>query len=197
MSDMNDMSAAITPKSDQWNYDDFIAGPITFKIRDVKVKAGQEQPVEISLEGTDKFYRPCKSMSRCLVSAWGPDSKKYIGRSITLYGDPSIKWGGLCVGGIRISHMSDIDSALTMALTMTRANKKPFTVRPIETPAEAVTEPPSELIATAEECAASGMSIYKAFWANLTPRQKKLIGDERHEANKVIAAAVIEGDKNE
>src|SRR3990167_5307316 len=34
-------------------------------------------------------------------------------------------------GGIRISHMSDIDESMTMALTVTRANKKPFTVKPI------------------------------------------------------------------
>ena len=40
------------------------------------------------------------------------------------------------VGGIRISRMSDIDSAITLALTMTRANKKPFTVRPLKAPKE-------------------------------------------------------------
>lgn len=128
---MNDMVKVTEPKSDQWNFDDFQAGPITFKIEGVKVKGGQEQPVEISLAGTPKFYRPCKSMSRCLVAAWGADSAKYAGRSLTLYGDPSIKWGGMAVGGIRISHMSDLDSALTMALTVTRANRKPFTVRPL------------------------------------------------------------------
>ena len=128
---MNDMRAAIIPKSDQWNFDDFQSGPITFKIESVRVKGGQEQPVEISLEGTPKFYRPCKSMCRCLVAAWGPDSSKYVGRSVTLYGDPAVKWGGMAVGGIRISHMSDISDDMTMALTVTRANKKPFTVRPL------------------------------------------------------------------
>lgn len=128
---MSDMRSAIVPKSDQWNYDDFLSGPLTFTIRGVTVKSGQEQPVEMALEGTDKFYRPCKSMSRVIVTAWGPDSSKYVGRSLTLYGDPKVKWGGLEVGGIRISHMSDIDSAITMALTVTRANKKPFTVRPL------------------------------------------------------------------
>lgn len=128
---MNDMRAAIIPKSDQWNYDDFLSGSMTFKITGVKVRGGTEQPVEISLEGTEKFYRPCKSMSRALVTAWGPESSKYVGRSLTLYGDPTIKWGGLEVGGIRISHMSDIDSKLTMALTATRGNRKPFVVKPL------------------------------------------------------------------
>jgi hypothetical protein len=62
---------------------------------------------------------------------WGPDAKQYAGRSLTLYRDPSVKWGGMEVGGIRISHMSHIDKAATMALTATRGNRKPYTVKPL------------------------------------------------------------------
>ena len=132
---MADMSAVIIPKSDQINADDLLAGPVTIKIESVKVSPGTEQPVSMFFDGSTKAYRPCKSMARVLVSAWGADSSKYIGRSLTLYCDPKVKWGGMEVGGIRISHMSDIDSSITMALTVTRANKKPFTVRPIESAA--------------------------------------------------------------
>lgn len=129
---MNDMAPAIIPKSDQLNADDLLAGPITIKITGVTVRGGQEQPVSIHYEGDNgKPYKSCKSMNRVLVAAWGPDSSKYVGRSLTLYCDPKVKWGGMEVGGIRISHMSDIDSPLTMALTVTRANKKPFTVKPL------------------------------------------------------------------
>ena len=128
---MSDMSQVIIPKSDQINADDLIAGPMTVKITSVKVSPGVEQPVSIYFEGSDKAYRCCKSMARVLVTAWGADSSKYIGRSLTLYCDPKVKWGGMEVGGIRISHMSDIKSPLTLALTMTRANKKPFTVQPL------------------------------------------------------------------
>ena len=130
---MNDMKQAIIPKSDQLNADDLLSGPITVKITGVTVRGGQEQPVAISYEGdSGKPYKACKSMCRVLVSAWGADSSKYVGRSLTLYCDPKVKWGGMEVGGIRISHMSDIDSAITMALTVTRANKKPFTVKPLK-----------------------------------------------------------------
>jgi hypothetical protein len=129
---MTDMNSVIVPKSDQINADDLLGGPITVKIAGVKVRPGQEQPVAIAIEGTPKVYRPCKSMARVLVSAWGPDSSQYLGRSMTLYCDPKVKWGGMEVGGIRISHMTDIDSAITMALTITRANKKPYTVRPLK-----------------------------------------------------------------
>lgn len=132
---MNDMKATIIPKSDQLNADDLLSGPITIKITDVKIKAGQEQPVAIHYDGDNgKPYKACKSMCRVMVSAWGADASKYIGRSLTLYCDPKVKWGGMEVGGIRISHMSDIDSSMTMALTVTRANKKPFTVKPLNIP---------------------------------------------------------------
>lgn len=127
---MGDMREAIIPKSDQLNADDLIAGEMTIKITGVTVKGGQEQPVSISFEGDNgKPYKACKSMCRVMVAAWGPDSSKYVGRSMTLYRDPAVKWGGMAVGGIRISHMSHIDENMTMALTVTRANKKPYTVK--------------------------------------------------------------------
>jgi len=128
---MSDMAAAIVPKSDQLNSDDLIAGPITIKITSVSIKIG-EQPIAISYEGDKgKPYKCCKSMARVMVTAWGPDSKAYTGRSMTLYRDPSVKWAGMEVGGIRISHMTDIDSPLTMALTATKGSRKPYTVKPL------------------------------------------------------------------
>ena len=128
-----DMKSVIVPKSDQLNADDLISGPITVKITGVTIRSGQEQPISIHFEGDNgKPYKACKSMCRVMVTAWGADSKQYVGRSMTLYRDPTVKWGGREGGGIRISHMSDIDSKITMALTITRANKKPFTVQPLE-----------------------------------------------------------------
>jgi hypothetical protein len=134
---LTDMTAVIVPKSDQWNADDFIAGPMTFTITDVKVVGGTEQPVSISVQGSPKFYRPCKSMSRVLVAAWGPDAKAYVGRSLTLYRDPTVKWGGMAVGGIRISHMTDIEREMTLMLTMTKQNRAPHKVRLLEKAAPA------------------------------------------------------------
>lgn len=128
---MNDMSQVIIPKSDQWNSDDFISGPITFTIKEVQINAGSEQPVNILLDGSDKAFRPCKSMSRVLVQAWGADAKAYIGRSVTLYRDPEVKWGGMAVGGIRISHLSHIDGVKTMILTATKGSRKPHKVMPL------------------------------------------------------------------
>lgn len=129
---MTDMTAVIAPKSDQINADDLIAGPVTITVSKVAVAAGQEQPVSIHFTGSGKVYRPCKSMSRVLVAAWGADANAYIGRSITLYRDPKVKWGGMEVGGIRISHLTDIDRDMVLMLTATKAKREPHRVKVLE-----------------------------------------------------------------
>jgi hypothetical protein len=132
---MNDMSSVIIAKSDQLNADDLLGGPRTVVISRVSITPG-EQPVTISFDGDNgRPYKPCKSMCRVMVALWGADANAYVGRSMTLYRDPEVKWGGLEVGGIRISHMSDITGKAMMALTQTRGNKKPFTVLPMARPA--------------------------------------------------------------
>ncbi len=138
---MNDMSKAIVPKSDQLNTDDLIGGAKTITVTKVAIKDGGEQPVSISFNGDNgKPYKPCKSMCRVLVESWGADANKYVGRSLTLYRDPSVTWAGLAVGGIRISHLSHITEAKTMALTATKQTRKPFTVRPLPTTPGAPTQ---------------------------------------------------------
>ncbi len=129
---MNDMSSVIVPKSDQINAEDFIAGPRTFTIEGVAISPGTEQPVSIKLAGEQRVFRPCKSMSRVLVGGWGPDASVYVGRSLTLYRDPKVKWGGLEVGGIRISHMSDIDRDMVMSLTATKGKRAPHQVKVLQ-----------------------------------------------------------------
>lgn len=144
---MNDMRATIIPKSDQMNADDLIGRTQTITVTKVLLSAEKEQPVAVHFEGDNgKPYMPGKSMRRVMVNTWGPDANVYVGRSMTLYRDEKVQFGGLAVGGIRISHMSHIDGPITMALTATRANKKPFTVKPLrvekpEAPATAPDKP--------------------------------------------------------
>lgn len=129
---MSDLSQAIQPKADQLTADDLLAGPLTIQITSVTVAKTPEQPVAISFDGDGgKPWKPCKSMTRVLVNVWGPDSSQFAGRRVTLCRDPTVKWGGLEVGGIRISHLSHINGPSTMALTVTRGSKKPFTVKPL------------------------------------------------------------------
>jgi hypothetical protein len=130
---MNDMTSVIVPKSDQINADDLMAGPLTISITEVEIRPGTEQPVSIHYGGDGgRPWKPCKSMSRVLVAAWGPDARNYVGRSVTLYRDPTVKWGGMEVGGIRVSHLSHIERDMVLALTATKGSRKPHRVRVLE-----------------------------------------------------------------
>ena len=128
-----DMSATIVAKSDQVNADDLIGGPMTIRIRDVKILPS-DQPVNIYFDGSEKAFRPCKSMCRVLVSLWGSDSKQYIGKRLTLYRDPSVTWAGVQIGGIRISHASHIDGPQTIMISEKRGKRSPIKILPL--PAE-------------------------------------------------------------
>lgn len=129
---MIDLSRTVIPKSDQTNADDLIAGPRTITVTAVKMLSSEEQPVGISYEGDDgKPYKPCKSMRRVLIAAWGADGAQYVGRSMTIYLDRAVTWGGAEVGGIRISHLSHIGRRMTMALTATKKSRKAYVVDPL------------------------------------------------------------------
>lgn len=129
-----DITKSTEPKSDQQNFDDYVAGPKTVTVSEVK-RGSAEQPVEVHLvEFPGRPFKPSKSMRRVLVAAWGPEASAYVGRQMTLYGDPTVKFGGIAVGGIRISHLSHIDKPLTLALTVKRGSRAPFVVEPLDVP---------------------------------------------------------------
>ena len=146
------MLEAIAPKSDQINAEDLVGRTITVTVREVTIRAGQEQPISVALEETNKVFRPCKTTARLMVGGWGPDPSKYAGKKMTLYRDPSVKWGGVATGGIRISHMSHLDAPLVMALAENKKNRKVHTVQPLQ--AEKQPEAPQKGRQTAEEWAA-------------------------------------------
>ena len=138
---MLDISKAAEPRSDQQNYDDYIAGPRVVTIAAVK-SGSSEQPVELHLvEHPGKPYKPGKSMVRVLMAAWGKDASQFVGRRMRLYGDPTIKFGKAEVGGIRISHLSHLPGPQRINLTVTRGKREPFQVLPLEEEAPEITPP--------------------------------------------------------
>jgi hypothetical protein len=211
MTDVN-MAAFTAPKSDQLNADDLIGGPRTITVSGVRANdGGPEQPVSIDFAGDDgKPYKPCKSMRRVMVHVWGADAKQYIGRSMTLYCDPGVQFGGMKVGGIRISHMSHIDKAQTMALTATRAKRAPFTVHPLQTPAPPPTPVPVQLFAPAEVAAllaaydaattaekfTAAEQLRKDAWTRVLPADKITLKAKSDEIKALLATpAAAEGAK--
>ena len=127
-----DILQSIKPKSDQLNADDLLAGPIVVTVVDV-LKGDQEQPVALVIDGDRQPFKPCKSMRRLLVAVWGSAPKNWKGKKLRLYCDPEVKWGGVKVGGIRISAMSGIENPTSVLLTTTRGKRSEHTVQPLET----------------------------------------------------------------
>lgn len=109
MSEANWIAKTIVPNSSQLNAEDMLTGPITVTVEDVR-QGDADQPVAISIKGRQP-YKPCKTMRRLLIAVWG----------------------GVAVGGIRISHVSHIDNPHTLMLTVTRGKRQAFTVKPLDT----------------------------------------------------------------
>ena len=152
-----DLTQSIEARSDQINADDLISGPITYTVREV-VTGVAESPFDFMLVETDRAYRPSKTMRRVIVNALGPDAAAYCGKRFTLYREPSIKFGGQTVGGIRISAMSGIDKRVEILVQVSRGKREKFTVEPLAdlTPTETL----------------------KAEWKSATPERRKAIEAE-------------------
>lgn len=165
-----DISTTIEPKSDQQNYEDYLAGPRTVTITEVR-KGSREQPVELHLaEYPGRPYKPSKSMRRVLVYAWGKEASAYVGRQLTLYGDPDVKFGGEPVGGIKISHMSHLREPFKIALTVTRGKRATHEVQRLETRQPAIPAPSAQDVS-----AATDLDELRDMFRRATPDVQRLI----------------------
>lgn len=193
-----DMMSTIEPKSDQLTADDLIAGPRTITIARVNGNDGNpDQPVNFFFDGDgDRPYRPCKIMRRVVVSVWGPDAAQYVGRSMRLYRDPNVKWGGMTVGGVRISHMSHMEDGRerTLALTETRGKKTPHVVKPLAAAPETMPVAEQEAILVAADGAArSGTEAFKAWYKDQTPAAREVAKAEMAKFQKLATEADAAG----
>lgn len=201
-----DMSATIAPKSDQLNSDDLISGPRTITVTRVSGNDNADQPVNISYEGDGgKPFRPCKSMRRVLVHCWGADATKYVGRSMTIYRDPAVTFGGMQVGGIRISHMTHIDGPQQMALTASKAKRTPYKVQVLKgmptaaAPVDDVTHDETHL-ADARAAASGGKDAFRRWFSDnpdKRPAAKSIMDELQGAAEKADAARAPVDDDEE
>ena len=131
--DVTNLRDTIIAKSDQLNADDIIGTGITITVTAVKRGDSAEQPVVIHYNGDNgRPYKPCKTMRRVLIAGWGENGAAWIGRSMTLYNEPSVKFGGIAIGGIRISHMTDIGNGISMATNASKGKKKEVIIQPLK-----------------------------------------------------------------
>jgi hypothetical protein len=70
-------------------------------------------------------------MRRVLVAIFTDDPANWIGQRMTLFCDPEVMWGGVKVGGIRISHLTGMKAPREFLQTTGRGKRKPMTIHPI------------------------------------------------------------------
>jgi hypothetical protein len=171
---MNDedekLRKALAPKSNQLNADDLISGAMTIKVERVVIDIG-DQPISIFYEGSKRPYKPCKTMGRVIREAWG-GPQKWIGRSMTIFRDATVTWAGAEVGGIRISHMSDIKERLVLSLTLNQKTKRPYIVLPLSETKPVLTIDIAALQTKAAGVALGGSGALKAWFTGLTNEEK-------------------------
>lgn len=136
------MKITAEPRSDQINADDFVGGARTFTI--AKIEPGRaEKKYDISLAEVDgRYWRPPLTVLRLMIAAWGDEASNWIGQKVTLYRDPDVRFGSDLVGGVRISHMTNLpgNQALELPLAEKRGRRAMHTVQPL---VEAPTQPRS------------------------------------------------------
>jgi hypothetical protein len=155
---MIDLAKTVEAKVDQLTADELLGGPRIILITKVTGNDGDDQPVSIHFEGDGgKPFKPCKTMRRVLMHMWGRDASQFAGRSLALYRDEAVKFGGLQVGGVRISHASHIEREMVIPVTVKQGRKAPVKIKPLRAevvPVKAVDkskpEPKAEPAQTAE-----------------------------------------------
>lgn len=132
MNDILDMSRFIEAKSDQLNADDLIGAPRTITVTRVAGNDG-DQPISIFYEGDNgKPFKPCKTIRRVLMGVWGRNAYEYVGRSMTIFRDDKVTFGGLETGGVRISHMSHIDKETIVVVMKSKGKKVGIKILPLQ-----------------------------------------------------------------
>lgn len=192
MNDVTDLSRTIVSKSDQLNAEDLMAGPITVTIQDIRANDASDQPISLYIDGGRQPFKPCKTMRRLLIFAWGKDGRAWVGRSMTLFNDPDVKWGGVKVGGIRISHLSHIETDIVLALSETKGKRKPHHIKRLIVQSSANNEQIKTIRGQLQETTKSGVLAYEQAWKSLTADQRKMVGAEEHARLKALAIAYQE-----
>lgn len=128
MTDISNLRDTIIPKSDQLNADDLVGTTMTITVTSVS-RGNTESPLIINYTNDGgRPFKPCKTMRKLLIAAWGENGNDWAGRSMQLFCDDKVKWAGKEVGGIRISHLSHITKRMKLNLTATRGKKQQYEI---------------------------------------------------------------------
>ena len=165
-----DMTDSLIAKSNQLNALDLVE-PRTFTIEKI-TQGSAEQPFDFHLkEIPGRPYRPSKGMRRVIAHGWGAKDigETYPGRRLTLYCDHTVRWAGAPVGGIRVSHMSNIGKAFEMPLAESKQKRITYRVEPLA-------DLPAAVVVNAEQVAASSsIDELRSLYSKASPDVQALI----------------------
>jgi hypothetical protein len=123
---------------------------------------------------------------------------------MTLFRDEAVVFGGAAVGGIRISHMSELARPVTLSLTASKASRKPYVVQPL-----VVATAPVKKAASAEEKRAKAQATLDTILADIAIAEDINACAAKHadmvariaavipDAPAIVAAAVVGGWKKD
>ena len=185
MSNVSDLRDTIIPKSDQLNAEQLIGGPMSFTVTEVKRGDG-DQPVSIHYENDQgRPFKPCKTMRKILIFAWGDDGRAWAGKSMTLFCDPDVKFGGVKVGGIRISHLTHIERDMAVSLNTTKGKKGEFVIKKL-----APVRSKEVLLDLLRSAGLEGTQMLVNVWKKLPIAERQSLGNACPEDIKKAAADV-------
>ena len=173
----------------QTNADDLVAAPRTVVVTAVTETGDAKQPIAVSYDGDGgKPFIPCLTMRKLIAALWGGESDNWIGKSMTLFRDPSIKFGPDTPGGVRISHMSGIEKTVSVQLLEKRGKRRQYTIVPLEVttpvpkpkpaPKQPDNPPPvdrAELQRQSDAAKSMTPEDKKAWWDGLTADEKAVV----------------------
>lgn len=161
-----DITETLAPNGDQLDAIELVSGPRIFTIEKV-TRGNAEQPVNVHLAGFPRPWRPGKSMRRVLAACWTADAATWVGRSVELFCDPDVVFGGKAVGGTRVRRLSHIDGPKKIPLLVARGKSALYAVDPLPADAVPTVDPNAALIAS-----------LRAEWETATPERRTQIQAE-------------------
>lgn len=110
-----DLSESFASASEQLTYPDI--GERILNVTVAKVVPRGDKPKDPAIHLTEfpgKPLLPGVNVGSVLRKAWGLDGKAWVGRTMTIYGDPEVFFGKDKTGGVRVSHVSHIDAPVSV-----------------------------------------------------------------------------------
>lgn len=176
---MIDLSKTTKGKIDQIDAE-LAKEPFIIKISHLTENSDPQQPISIHWFNGDGIpFKPCLTMRRVLEKVWSKDGSTFKDRYIKLFNQKSVTFGKENTGGVRISHLSNIDKEITVRVKTKRGKYEDYSVKPLSAL--------DILKCEGEISAKKGLAEYTAWGQKLSAEQKTSLGAEFIKEMTIVA----------